>query len=56
MKSWKKILAAVPVIVFAYVYVHIGETGFDLETFCVVLILILYIIMFFKFLDKLFSR
>ena len=30
--------------------------GFDVETFCVVLLLILYIIVFFKFLIRLFSR
>jgi len=56
MKKWKKIIVAILVIVCAYFYAHVGETGFDLETFCVFLILILYIIVFFKFLEKLFSR
>lgn len=56
MKHWKKIVVAMLTILFAYVYVHTSETGFNIEAFVVLLVLILYIVLFLKFLDKLFSR
>ena len=56
MKHWKKILVAMLTIIFAYVYSATGESGFNLETFVVLVILIGYVILFFQFLDKLFSR
>lgn len=56
MKHWKKIVFAILAIVFAYVYSYTSESGFCIETFCVLLVLIFYIAWFFRFLDKLFSR
>ena len=59
MKMWKKIVGIILVILFAYIYAHVATTdtkGFDMETFCMVLLLISYIVFFFKLLNKLFSR
>ena len=59
MKMWKKITGIILVILFAYIYAHIAGTDtkrFDVETFCMVLLLISYIVFFFKMLVKLFSR
>jgi hypothetical protein len=58
MKKWKKIVGILLVILFAYGYAHISKTPphFDVETFCMVILMIAYVVGFFKFLCKLFSR
>lgn len=58
MKQGKRIIEIMPVLVFAYIYAHGVSTDktFDLETFCVLLFLIAYMVVFFRFLFKLFSR
>lgn len=56
MKHLKKIVLAICAVVFSYVYSYTSETGFNIETFCVLLVLILYMVWFLRFLDKLFSR
>ena len=57
MKKYiKKILLLLLAIAFAYAYSYTSEVGFCVETFCVLLVLILYIVWFVRFLDKLFSR
>lgn len=56
MKRWKKVVLAILAIVFAYGYTCTSEAGFNIEAFCVLLVLILYMILLFIFLDKLFSR
>jgi len=59
MKKWKKITGIVLVILFAYIYACVADTdikGFDVETFCMFLLVVIYIVSFFKILIKLFSR
>ena len=58
MKQGKRIASILLVVVFAYIYAHgfSKDKTFDIETFCVLLFLIAYIVVFFKFLFKLFSR
>lgn len=58
MKWGKRIVGISIVLVFAYIYTHgvsLDKT-FDIETFCVLLFLIAYMVVFFRFLFKLFSR
>lgn len=56
MKYLKKNLLAVFAVLFAYVYTYTGERGFEIETFCVLFVFVIYIVWFLGFLDKLFSR
>ena len=56
MKHWKKIVLAMFAVAISYVYSYTSEMGFNIETFCVLFVLILYMVWFFRFLDKLFSR
>ena len=56
MKHWKKLVFAILAITFAYGYTYTSEIGFNIEAFCVLLVLILYMVTFLRFLDKLFSR